>query len=250
MTSDETWHRGADIPAEGDPVTVALCLPDTWKRVIAGLLVEPTKPYFWRNDADETDREAAVAIAEGILATFDTEDCPCEEIENNCDPYPATNHDETFDFTADEYGWVGNADLCQRTDGIGFEAIKFYNPLGYWTKAVEISFDFPSPFAMPTQIYVTGNQSVITYPLNGPQTFPFSELYLWATDGSYPIMQARTTYGVGGGLPPPVWLTWQGLPRTLASKAVLVYHAGNYLVEATADQAIAVIESVHMVWND
>lgn len=237
---------GCPIPAEGADIILAICLPDTWAGMISNLLVPPTELPFWDDSASLSDREAAQRQAATIVGQFHSDECACAD---NCDPYPPSNHEQVFDFTADPYGWVPNPDLCQQTDGVGMESIKFYNPFGYWTKAVEISFTFPSPYGMPTQIYVQGNGSTIQYPTNGPQTFPYSEIYLWATDGSYPIMQARTTYGLSG-LPVPLWATWEGLPRTLASSVVIVYHAGNYLVEQTADQAYAVIEQVRMVWND
>lgn len=144
MSLPRELQRGATIPEPGVSIKVALCLPNTWTPIISGLLIGPTKPYFWDNTASDTDREAAVTIANDILAKFLTADCQCNPQCGNTTSYE-------FDFTASQQNWSISLGTWESGTGIIAQELQLadgkHAMLNAW-------------FAYPADIYVERLETV------------------------------------------------------------------------------------------
>lgn len=202
------WKRGVAIPDEGTDVVVPVCIQDTWIPVIRGLLVQPTKPYFWANNANPEDVEYATKTAETILATFNTEDCACN-------PESGTIHQDTWDFSVSDGGFqpIGPnygtyADGKWNCDLIELSPTR-------WDMRLEIYKDY-SPAVIPFEQYATMF-------VNDESTAHISASYGWVAGwNSYNRALGEVQYGgsltgwhTGAMNPRYVVYTQQGVTRII-----------------------------------
>jgi len=171
MTAPSLWHVGAEIPADGDVITVAICCQETWTPLIEGLLVGMTAPHFWADNANEEDREYATGEAEKLVASFMTDDCACPSYENGS----ATMEQDIWDFSAQDHGFTVHADGHGVYQNDVWESVKYQDGLTqYWHSELWIEKAIsPTVWPMNLKAYTALNCS------SGPTlTFPTLQMIL------------------------------------------------------------------------
>lgn len=237
MTVSPDLQRGATIPGAGSDVVVALCLPDTWTRIVSGLLIPPTQKWFWDSTANDEDRETATRIAHTILAKFLTADCKCGLYE------PGTLHSDLIDFTAGQLeGWsIIKGSL--EADGIAGEVIQYGN---FFSPQLEIVYNFPDP-ALFQSVWTLG-ASRMTF-AGTSQTFPYYYIGAFLNGTSLWTAYTQAQLGFQSGSS-PLRVRLDSNSSQLTASLTLFYDAGAFADIDEANACEILIEQLQLDWYE
>jgi len=181
---------GCPIPAEGEDIQLAICLPDTWAGLVSNLLVPPTELSFWDNLATLEDREVAQRQAHKMLGLFQSDECICAEYENG----PSTFTQTVWDFgTADYFDVHAEGHGNYNSGGGYWESVKYQDTLtGYWHSELWIEKAIsPTVWPLTLKAYTALNCS------SGPMlTFPTLSMIL-RSDEADPVGAWFTEFNAG-----------------------------------------------------
>lgn len=236
--STPPWRRGADIPASGVPGVFPLCMPDTWRPIISGLLEMPKRPYFWRDNADPADIEAAQIIAEDIAQAWESDACQCAAV---CE---GTETEDIFDFAAAGLGdWV----LDDGTLGANGVEGELSGGGSSWEMQIQMHYSYLAPVRL-VRFEITGTYSRFTFdPTICGASFVSASLGMDAyRDSLGPFAGVGFTLGAQYGSA-PIGLVWVGPSCELVQD---IYVSLNFtaLTQACAETCVQIIEEIRITY--
>lgn len=230
--------RGCPIPAAGDVVTRAICLPDTWLGLVSELLIPPTQLSFWDDSTSLEDREVAQRQAESIVGKFLSSECVCGLYE------PGTLHQVTTDFTIEQGDWILDKGTLE-AEGAFREV--FDLGAGFYRPWLILKYNFLDPV-----IFVrlqTFGASRFTFPGENSQTFPNVHVQAYKNGTLYDLASYKAQWGLQAGAS-PYRIDFGCGSLELCSGLSLAFDGGTYDDEGIAASCEALVESIQIDYYD
>lgn len=211
-------------------------MPDTWRPIISGLLEMPKRPYFWQDNADQADIEAAMLIAEDIAQAWESEACQCV---TSCE---GTETEDIFDFAA-----AGLQDWVLDYGSLTGNGVEGELVTGGSTSQMllQMSYTYPSPRRL-LRFEITGSLSRFTYdPVICAANFVSASLGMDAYRGGLgPFAGVGFTLGAQYGSA-PIGLIWQGPSCELVDEIAVSLNF-TALAETCAETCTEIIEEIRI----